>query len=96
MVTWIRPSDQWIKINIDGGAIRIPGNIRAGGILRDKYCKLLMAFTTPLGEGTNNKAEIEATNFGLTWAVKLGYKNILLELDSKLVVHWILQKAPPQ
>lgn len=55
-----------------------------------------MAFTTPQGEGTNNKAEIEATNFGLTWAVKLGYKNILLELDSQLVVHWILQKAPPQ
>ena len=34
-----------------------------------------MAFTTPLGEGTNNKAEIEGVIFCLTWALRLGYKD---------------------
>ena len=56
----------------------------------------MMAFTTPLGEETNNKAEIEAAIFGLTWALELGYRNIILELDSQLVVQWVLKKAVPQ
>ena len=55
-----------------------------------------MTFTTPLGEETNNKVEIEATIVGLNWALELGYRNIILELDSQLVVHWILKKAAPQ
>ncbi|XP_069145501.1 uncharacterized protein [Solanum lycopersicum] len=54
------------------------------------------AFTKPLGEGTNNKFDIEASIFGSTWALEIGYRNILLELDSQLVVQWILQKEAPQ
>lgn len=42
-------------INKDGIAINNPGRIRAGGMLRDQAGKLLMALTTPQGEGTNNK-----------------------------------------
>ena len=30
-----------------------------------------MAFTTPLGEGKNNRAEIGVAIFGLTWALGL-------------------------
>lgn len=37
-----------------------------------------MAFATTFSEGTNNKAETEAAIFGLTWALELGYKNILV------------------
>ena len=96
MVTWTRPKDQWIKVNTDGSATNNPGKIGAGGILRNKNGRLVMAFTTPLGDGTNNRAEIEATIFGLTWAIELGYRNIVLELDSQLVVHWILKKVSPQ
>ena len=55
-----------------------------------------MTFTTPLGEETNNKVEIEATIVGLNWALELGYRNIILEIDSQLVVHWILKKDAPQ
>ena len=71
MVTWIRPQYQWLKVNTDGSAITNPGRLRAGGILRDKNGRLVMAFTTPLREGTNNKAENEAEIFGLTWAIEL-------------------------
>ena len=82
MVNWIRPQDQWLKVNTDGSAITNPCRLGAGGILRDKNGRLVMAFTTPLGEGTNNKDEIEEAIFGLTWAIELGYRNIILELDS--------------
>ena len=56
----------------------------------------MMAFAATLGEGINNKAEIEAAIFGLTWALELGYRRIILELDSQLVVKWINKQATPQ
>ena len=56
---------------------------------------MVISFATPLGEGTNKKAEIEAAIFGLTWALELGYGNIILELDSQLVVQWVLKIAIP-
>ena len=40
-----------------------------------------MEFTTPLGEGTKNKAETEVDIFGLTWSLELGYMNIEIEVD---------------
>ncbi|TMX01423.1 hypothetical protein EJD97_024534 [Solanum chilense] len=58
MVTWIRPIDQWLKVNTNCSAITNPRRLGAGCIFRDKNGRLLMAFTTPIGEGTNNKAEI--------------------------------------
>ena len=82
MVTWFKPTDQWITINTNRSALTNPGKIGAGGIIRDKEGKLVMAFSTSPGEGSNNKADIEAALFGLTWAVELGFRNILLELDS--------------
>ncbi|XP_015081347.1 uncharacterized protein LOC107024957 [Solanum pennellii] len=38
----------------------------------------------------------EAAILGLTWALKLGYRNIVLERDSQLVVKWINPQASPQ
>ena len=96
MVTWNQSPDQKIKTNTDGSALTNPAKIWASGILRNKEGKLVVAFTTPLGEGTNNIDEIEDAIFCLIWALELGYRIILLEHDSQLVVHWILQKASPK
>ena len=96
MVTCIKPANQWIKVNMDGSALSNLGRLEAGGILRENHGRFGMAFTTLMGEGTNNKAEIEAPVFGLNWAIELGYRNIILEIDSQLVVHWILKKVIPQ
>ena len=68
----------------------------AGGILRDNHGRMVMAFTTPIGVGTNNMAETEAAIFRLSWALELGYRNIILDLDSQIVVNCILKKATPQ
>lgn len=57
MVKWIKPPDQWLKVNTNGSALTNPGQIGAGGILKDKEDRIVMAFTIPLGEGTNNKVK---------------------------------------
>ncbi|KAH0694811.1 hypothetical protein KY285_021908 [Solanum tuberosum] len=95
MVAWKRPRDQWVKLNTDCSALFNPGRIGAGGIIRDHNGEMVLAFATPLGEGTNNQAEIGAAIFGQTWAVQLGYINVILEVDSQLLVYWIMLKAKP-
>ncbi|XP_049399716.1 uncharacterized protein LOC125863741 [Solanum stenotomum] len=95
LVKWIKPPDSWVKINTDGSALNNPGRIGAGGILRDQMGAMLLAFATPLGEGTNNQAEIGAAFFGMTWVLQLGYKKVVLEVDSQLLVDWITQKTRP-
>ncbi|XP_015054773.1 uncharacterized protein LOC107001123 [Solanum pennellii] len=96
LVAWNKHSYQLIKVNINGSALANPGSHGDGGILRDKNGQLLMAFAATLCEGTNNKAEIEAAIFCLSWTLELGYSNILLDLDSPLVVEWINQQPTPQ
>ena len=67
MVTWIRPTDQWLKVNTNGSAITNKGRLGASGILGDKNGRLVMPFTTPIREGENNKARKEAAIFVLSW-----------------------------
>jgi len=47
---------------------------------------MILAFATPLGEGTNNQAKMEVAIFGMTWSLQLGYRNVMLEVDSQLLV----------
>lgn len=86
-ISWTRPPDLLIKINTDGCALDNPGKIGTGGILRDQKRNLILAYTSPLGNGTNNKVEIGATIFCMTWALDLGYMIIILEMDSILIVN---------
>lgn len=89
MVACKKHTDQWIKINTNCSVLGNPARLGTGGILSDKTGQQLMAFATTIGEGTNNNAEIEVTIFVLTWALELGYRNIILEHDSQLFVKWI-------
>lgn len=47
------------------------------------------AFAAHLGRGTNNHVELRALLMGLCKCRNLGFDNIILELDSLLVVKWL-------
>ncbi|KAF5462640.1 hypothetical protein F2P56_018628 [Juglans regia] len=47
------------------------------------------AFAARLGRGTNTNAELRALLLGLRRCRELGVDNIILELDSLLVVNWL-------
>lgn len=70
-----------MKLNTDGSALDNPRKIGGGGILRDYQGKMIYAFVIPLGIGTNNQAEIQATTFGINWCVQHGYNKIIMEVD---------------
>ncbi|WMV41201.1 hypothetical protein MTR67_034586 [Solanum verrucosum] len=94
-VSWFKPPTNVVKINSDGSALDNPGKIGAGGIVRDAQGDLIYAYATPLGHGTNNQADIEAAQWGLSWCLNNGFNQVIFEEDSVLVVHWIKQEVAP-
>ncbi|KAK4733758.1 hypothetical protein R3W88_008019 [Solanum pinnatisectum] len=93
LVMWKSPLEHWVKLNTDDSALSNPGKVGAGGILGDHTGKMLLAFASPLGEGSNNRTEIEAAIFGLSWSLELGCRNIILEVGSQFLVEWIMNKT---
>ena len=89
LVRWNRPPSGIYKLNTDGSAIHNTGQTGGGGILRDDQGKLIYAFSIPLAFGTNNFAEIQAALYGLNWCQQHGFKRLILEVDSELLVKWI-------
>ncbi|KAK4706537.1 hypothetical protein R3W88_033904 [Solanum pinnatisectum] len=61
-VIWKSPPSTRYKLNTDGSALHNPGKIGGGGILRNEHGDMIYAFAIPLGEGTNNQAEVQATS----------------------------------
>lgn len=58
-----------VKLNSYGSAITNPGKISAGGMIRDHKGDLIYAYAAPLGQGTNNQAEVEAAIWGISWCL---------------------------
>ncbi|KAF5429925.1 ribonuclease HI [Candidatus Methanophagaceae archaeon] len=77
------------KIQFDGAAIPNPGEMGIGVVLiEDK--DILMEITKKLPDkGTNNIAEYTALLIGISAALELGWKDVLIEGDSKLVINQV-------
>lgn len=94
-VLWKQPLDDMVKLNTDGSAMHSTGNTTIGGILRNNHGDFIFSFASPLGEGNNNQAEFNAAIFGLSWCIQLGYRSVILEVDSELLTKWIKHRAQP-
>ncbi|WMV46072.1 hypothetical protein MTR67_039457 [Solanum verrucosum] len=94
-ISWEKPPQNILKLNTDGSALNNPGKIGGGGILRDHKGELVYAFSIPFGNGSNNQAETLAPSHGIEWCLQHGYKKILLEVDSELLVKWLQLTAKP-
>ncbi|WMV30190.1 hypothetical protein MTR67_023575 [Solanum verrucosum] len=94
-ISWEKPPQNILKLNTDGSAHNNPGKIGGEGILRDHRGELVYAFSIPFGNGSNNQAEPLAISHGIEWCLQHGYKKILLEVDSELLVKWLQPTAKP-
>lgn len=74
------------KIWTDGGSRGNPGPCGAGGVIKDSGGVTIAEVSEYLGVQTNNYAEYKALGITLNRAVQLQIKNIIVYLDSKLVV----------
>ena len=75
-----------LTINTDGGARGNPGPAGIGVVVRDENNKVISGYKQYIGETTNNVAEYKALILGLQETHKMGATDVLVNMDSELVV----------
>lgn len=77
---------QKLIINTDGGARGNPGPAGIGAVIKDEYGKIVGQHKEYIGKATNNVAEYKALILALAKAQKFGVDNLLVNMDSELII----------
>ena len=85
-VGWTYPANDWIKLNVDGCSKGNPGVAGAGGVLRDNMGSWIAGFTRNNGICSSVTAELWAAYIGLQLTWDRGYRKVILESDSRVVI----------
>jgi ribonuclease HI len=75
-----------LHIYADGACWGNPGPAAIGAIIKDEKQKTLVEISQYIGRGTNNQAEYKAVIAALHSAMKLKADEIVINLDSELVI----------
>ena len=96
---WVAPLIGWKKLKFDGASRGNPGKAGLGYIVRSENGYLLLKWAKPLGNVTNNIAELEALKEGLKLSIKINIRKLIIEGDSQVnlnairkwqTLNWIL------
>lgn len=82
-------TEQVFRLYTDGACRGNPGPGGAGAVLTDERGEVVAKATKYLGHCTNNIAEYRALIMGLEEALKRNYRNLLIFLDSELLVNQV-------
>lgn len=94
-VRWSCPKTGALKLNSDECTKGNPGQSGGGGVIRDENGFTKMAYGKSFGIQTNNIVEALSLEIGLKWCVTKGFRQLEVELDSKLLVEWINNSSKP-
>ncbi|CAN1256840.1 Putative ribonuclease H protein At1g65750 [Linum perenne] len=83
-IAWEPGPNEWITVNTDGSVLKQESKAAAGGIIRDHLGRGMVAFTMNLGCCTVTRAELRGAITGLELAWSYGFRNIDLQLDSRV------------
>ncbi|XP_058092655.1 uncharacterized protein LOC131239114 [Magnolia sinica] len=86
LVIWRRPCSGWVNLNVDGSSRGNQGESGGGGVCRDSHGRFLFAFHRYYGNATNTITEAQVMVDGIILCSKLGYSNVEVESDSKIVM----------
>lgn len=74
-------------LQTDGGARGNPGPAGSGAVLFDEKGAAVGEWSAYVGETTNNQAEYKALIGGLEMALEKGVRQLLVKMDSELIVN---------
>ena len=80
---------QKVILYVDGSCSGDPGEGGAGVVVKGEHGKTIAYFKEYLGMVTNNRAEYQALILGLREALRLGIREVEVNLDSELVVNQV-------
>ncbi|KAF5442116.1 hypothetical protein F2P56_036937 [Juglans regia] len=92
IVKWSPPPRDWVKLNVDESSLGNPGPSSAGGVIWDHCRNLISGFSISTGVQSNNVAEFMALLLGLRTVQFFGLKKVKIEMDSMLVIDWLMKK----
>ncbi|XP_059066340.1 uncharacterized protein LOC131061549 [Cryptomeria japonica] len=92
MGKWLPPPAGFLKINTDGSSRGNPGPTGIGGIGRDSSRSVVFIFSANEGVQTVNRMEGLAILYALKRAYALGWRKVICEADSQILVNLLLQR----
>jgi ribonuclease HI len=81
-----------ISVYADGACWGNPGPAAIGAVLKDQDKRILVEISKYIGIGTNNQAEYKAVIAGLNACKDLQAREIVLHIDSELVIRQLAGK----
>nr|XP_027071695.1 uncharacterized protein LOC113696487 [Coffea arabica] len=91
VVAWDRPPPLRYKLNTDASVVN--GRASGGGVLRDSFGRVILAFYKEFGEKGVLQAEALAVLEGLLLCAAKGLRGILVEVDSAVLVSLVNSSA---
>ncbi|KAG7558925.1 Ribonuclease H-like superfamily [Arabidopsis thaliana x Arabidopsis arenosa] len=88
-IAWKKSGESWVTINTDGASHGNPGPATAAGALREGNGTWLGGFALNIGVCTAPVAELWGVYYGLVIAWEGGFRRVILEVDSALVVGFL-------
>jgi hypothetical protein len=92
MGRWSPPPVGFLKINTDGSSRGNPGLAGIGGIGRDSFGSVVFIFSANKGLQTVNRMEGLAILYALKRAYALGWRKVICESDSQVLVNLLLER----
>ncbi|CAI0374979.1 unnamed protein product [Linum tenue] len=91
-VSWSKPLEGWVKLNVDGSRRSEPPSSAIGGVLRNSDGSWIVGFSNKVGHASVLESEIRALRDGLSLAWTLGYHKVEVASDSQVTVQLLLTK----
>ncbi|CAN1168457.1 Putative ribonuclease H protein At1g65750 [Linum perenne] len=85
-VAWEPGPAEWITLNSDRSFDAREGRATAGGLARDSNGRCAFAYTMNLGNCSITRAEMRGAIEGLRRAWDVGYRKVLIQLDSQTAI----------
>ena len=85
-IGWSMPQSGSVKLNTNGASKRNLGQVGSGGLIKNSLSGWLSGFNRNVGICSSYKAELWEILEGLKLALKIGYKKVVMEANSRLIV----------
>lgn len=94
-VSWKKPEEGWVVLNVDGSAVTNPGRTGYGGLVRNKDGEFLVGFYGSAGISHIGHVEMLALLQGIRLCRDMGFSAVQCYSDSTNTIRMVKEGVPP-